>query len=114
MHLWLGQNSSMALEAVELVWFEAGAAQVAMFALAQPQTLLSLQRNLPIDLQTKFADLAPSRYGITLAQAAVVSPGDQIAWLEPLKVDPQSARAARVEKQRKERRREKSIPKKLR
>jgi hypothetical protein len=104
----------MAHEAVELVWFEAGAARVAMFALAQPQTLISLQRFLPTDLQAKFAELAPSRYGIKLTEAAIVSPGDQIAWLEPLKVGPQLARAARVEKQRKERRREKSIPKKLR
>jgi hypothetical protein len=38
-------------------------------------------------------------------------PGDQIAWLPQLTVDPQAARVARVETQRKARWRLKSVPK---
>jgi hypothetical protein len=100
----------MAGEIVELVWFENQQAMVLVHPLVEPLELKYLCRELAPDLQLKLATLQPSRFGKRITDKTLVVPFDQIAWLTQLQVDPQAARAARVEKQRKERRRQRSIP----
>jgi putative ubiquitin-RnfH superfamily antitoxin RatB of RatAB toxin-antitoxin module len=106
----LGLSNFMVSEVVELVWFENRRALVLIHALAKPMALKHLRNELAPDLQVKLAKLQPSRFGKKISEDTLVGPSDQIAWLTQLQVDPQAARAARVEKQRKERRRQKSIP----
>jgi putative ubiquitin-RnfH superfamily antitoxin RatB of RatAB toxin-antitoxin module len=97
-------------EVVELVWFENQRAVVLIHPLAAPMELKRLCQEFAPDLQVKLAKLQPSRFGKRISEQTIVVPLDQIAWLTHLQVDPQAARAARVEKQRKEGRRQKSIP----
>jgi putative ubiquitin-RnfH superfamily antitoxin RatB of RatAB toxin-antitoxin module len=97
---------------IELVWLDGSAAKVQLFLLTQPTRFDELFKLLSAEQQTKLAPLQASRFGKKIHASTIVQPGDQIAWLSEVKVDPQAARMARVEKQRKGRRRIRSIPKK--
>jgi hypothetical protein len=104
----------MVAKAVELVWFENQQAVLLLHPLSEPVELQQLCNALAPELQAKFASLQPSRFGKRINDRTLVAPFDQIAWLAQVQVDPQSARVARVEKQRKERWRQKSIPRRER
>jgi putative ubiquitin-RnfH superfamily antitoxin RatB of RatAB toxin-antitoxin module len=89
--------------------------EVVIFAQPQPCTLAltlpaqcgiaALLAQLPDDLQALCRDLQPTRHGKRLSANAVIMPGDQVAWLTPVCFDPKLSRQARVEKQRKVKRR---------
>jgi hypothetical protein len=97
---------------VELVWLEGNVPTVRQWPVSGSMRFDELFGLLPIELGQKLAPLQACRFSRKILASTVIEPGDQIAWLAKLQVDPQAARVARVEKQRKERWRLKSIPKK--
>jgi hypothetical protein len=109
MRLWLGQSSFME---VELVWLDRNLPMVRRWPLVRPMRFNEFFETLPKDFSVKLKTLQACRFSKKILASTFIEPGDQIAWLPNLQVDPQAARVARVEKQRKERWRLKSIPKK--
>ncbi len=96
---------------VELVWLEGKVPVVKQWSIPGLIRFDEFFESLPSELSTKLKLLQACRYSKKVLASTIVEPGDQIAWLPQLQVDPQAARAARVEKQRKERWRLKSVPK---
>jgi hypothetical protein len=96
---------------IELVWLKDKKPVVRCFEVAGPQCLDKLFESLPSDIREMLAPLQACRFSKKIHAATMVMPGDQIAWLPQLTVDPQAARVARVETQRKARWRLKSVPK---
>jgi hypothetical protein len=97
---------------VELVWLEGKVPIVRQWPVLGSLLFNELIDSLPSDIGVKLVGLQACRFSKKIQPSTVISPGDQIAWLPKLQVDPQAARVARVEKQRKERWRLKSMPKK--
>jgi hypothetical protein len=97
---------------VELVWLEGKVPVVKQWPLLRLIRFDEFFESLPRELSTKLKPFQACRFSRKVLASTVIAPGDQIAWLPQLQVDPQAARVARVEKQRKERWRLKSIPKK--
>jgi hypothetical protein len=97
---------------IELVWLERKVPVVKQWQLLGSIRFDEFFETLPTELSAKLKLLQPCRFSKKVLASTIIEPGDQIAWLPQLQVDPQAARAARVEKQRKERWRLKSMPKK--
>jgi putative ubiquitin-RnfH superfamily antitoxin RatB of RatAB toxin-antitoxin module len=96
---------------IELVWLENKRPVVQYLRVEEPLRFDKLFELLPSDVRETLSALQACRFSKKIQAATLVMPGDQIAWLPQVTVDPQAARVARVEKQRKERWRLKSIPK---
>jgi putative ubiquitin-RnfH superfamily antitoxin RatB of RatAB toxin-antitoxin module len=96
---------------IELVWLEGTLPFVEQWPLVESIRFDQLFESFPADVRAKLQPFQPCRYSKKIHASTVIRPGDQIAWLPSLQVDPQAARVARVEKQRKERWRLKSVPK---
>jgi putative ubiquitin-RnfH superfamily antitoxin RatB of RatAB toxin-antitoxin module len=96
---------------IELVWLENKRPVVQYLQVEEPLRLDKLFELLPGDVRETLSALQACRFSKKIQAATLVMSGDQIAWLPQVTVDPQAARVARVEKQRKERWRLKSIPK---
>jgi hypothetical protein len=96
---------------IELVWLEGKQPIVKCWPLTTAMRFDELFESLPSDMRAKLLPFQASRFSKKIHASTVIAPGDQIAWLPNLQVDPQAARFARVEKQRKERWRLKSVPK---
>ena len=111
MHLLPELSSFMA---IELVWLEGKVPVAQQWPLKNSIRFDKLCESLPSDLMSKLGSLQACRFSKKIHASTLLSPGDQVAWLPNLQVDPQAARVARVEKQRKERWRLKSIPKAVR
>jgi putative ubiquitin-RnfH superfamily antitoxin RatB of RatAB toxin-antitoxin module len=97
---------------VELVWLEGEVPVVLAWQMPGSTRFDAFFESLPNDLREKLRTLQACRFARKVVASTVIEAGDQIAWLPNLRVDPQAARVARVEKQRKERWRIRSIPKK--
>jgi hypothetical protein len=97
---------------VELVWLESNVPVVTQWPMLGSMRFDEFFESLPSELRTKLSSLQACRFSRKILPSTIIEPGDQIAWLPNLQVDPQAARIARVEKQRKERWRLKSMPKK--
>jgi putative ubiquitin-RnfH superfamily antitoxin RatB of RatAB toxin-antitoxin module len=97
---------------VELVWLEGDLPMVTQWSIQGSMRFEEFFESLPSELSIKLRPLQACRFSRKVVAATIIEPGDQIAWLPNLQVDPQAARVARVEKLRKERWRIRSIPKK--
>jgi hypothetical protein len=96
---------------IELVWLKDKKPVVLCFEVAGPLRFDELFESLPSDIRETLAPLQACRFSKKIHATTTVMPGDQIAWLPLLTADPQEARVARVEAQRKARWRLKSVPK---
>jgi hypothetical protein len=90
---------------VEVVIFTQPLPVKLTLSLPAPCALSAFLARLPSEFHTPCRDLQATRYGKRIDTDALIMPGDQIAWLPPVAFDPKLSRQARVEKQRKDRRR---------
>lgn len=90
---------------IEVVVFAVPAPLKLQLSLADSKLLTDLVDSFPSTLKLACQGLQASRYGKRLNANELISPGEQIAWLPPVSFDPKLSRQARVEKQRRDKRR---------